>query len=124
MASKFGGTPKCPYCSKSVYFAEQQLVEGVPYHQVCYSKLTAEQAKLRGTPVFSVAEQIHCNPEDKKPWNGGYDGGQAGPSGRLPGGNKMAPHENQGQSAANSCHSCHGGLAAGARFCSNCGSQQ
>eukprot|EP01101_Sappina_pedata_P000730 TRINITY_DN10921_c0_g1_i1.p1 TRINITY_DN10921_c0_g1~~TRINITY_DN10921_c0_g1_i1.p1 ORF type:complete len:106 (+),score=37.54 TRINITY_DN10921_c0_g1_i1:90-407(+) len=101
---------KCPRCGKSVYFAERQLYKGVDYHQTCVWALTKEEEANRGTPVFSVAEQMHCNPDDKKPWKGGYDGGQSG-SGYV------NPNKNSVD-----CN-CGAALPAGSKFCSSCGNK-
>jgi len=105
-------TNKCPRCGKSVYFAEKQLYKGVDYHNTCVWQLTKEEDAARGTPVFSLAEQIHCNPEDKKPWAGGYDGGQSGlPQGAAP-------------LAGKACTGCGNHLEGAAKFCGGCGAKQ
>lgn len=44
---------KCPWCNKTVYFAERQMYNGKEYHQMCVWALTKEEEKKRGQPLFS-----------------------------------------------------------------------
>jgi len=107
--------PKCPKCGKSVYFAEKQLYQGQDYHNQCVWALTKEQEAVRGTPVFSIAEQIHCNPDDKKPWAGGYDGGQSG----IP----VASGGSAPKVGGKFCPNCGVKLDDAAKFCAGCGNK-
>eukprot|EP01091_Cochliopodium_minus_P011523 TRINITY_DN3287_c0_g1_i1.p1 TRINITY_DN3287_c0_g1~~TRINITY_DN3287_c0_g1_i1.p1 ORF type:complete len:131 (-),score=57.13 TRINITY_DN3287_c0_g1_i1:53-445(-) len=56
---------KCPRCKKTVYFAERQLYDDQYYHQLC-AGLESEDRKKNSKPLFSLSEQIHCNPHDQK----------------------------------------------------------
>jgi hypothetical protein len=48
------GVPKCTYCGKSVYHAEEQLCDGKVYHIQCFGKFKKEEieANLRGRNVM------------------------------------------------------------------------
>ncbi|KNC49706.1 cysteine and glycine-rich protein 2 [Thecamonas trahens ATCC 50062] len=55
----FGGSPKCPVCSKSVYHAEKAMAAGKAYHKACL-KCTECNKRLDSTSINDRDGQIYC----------------------------------------------------------------
>ena len=43
---RFGGSPKCPICGKSVYFAEQMKALGETFHKQCFKCAECSKVSL------------------------------------------------------------------------------
>eukprot|EP01089_Gocevia_fonbrunei_P019369 TRINITY_DN6842_c0_g1_i1.p1 TRINITY_DN6842_c0_g1~~TRINITY_DN6842_c0_g1_i1.p1 ORF type:complete len:148 (+),score=31.87 TRINITY_DN6842_c0_g1_i1:55-444(+) len=127
---KFGGAPKCPRCTKSVYAAEQQLSAGRAYHKLCFSCKHCHKM-LDSTTVSDHDGDIYCK---------SCHGGNYGPTGFRSGGQgammhttaqasnvewskPSGPDTSAPKSLTKFCSSC-GAQNSGGVFCSSCGKQQ
>ncbi|KAI9016113.1 hypothetical protein DFJ74DRAFT_679519 [Hyaloraphidium curvatum] len=79
MATKFGGAPTCPRCSKAVYMAEQVVAPGGPYHKNCLTCLTCSK-RIDSTTLAEREGQVYCKACYGKNWGPrgyGFAGGGA-----------------------------------------------
>lgn len=56
---KFGGAPKCPRCSKSVYAAEEKKAIGLSWHGECFKCATCTKS-LDSTTLADNEGEIYC----------------------------------------------------------------
>eukprot|EP01113_Clastostelium_recurvatum_P003788 TRINITY_DN1166_c0_g1_i2.p1 TRINITY_DN1166_c0_g1~~TRINITY_DN1166_c0_g1_i2.p1 ORF type:complete len:116 (-),score=26.09 TRINITY_DN1166_c0_g1_i2:84-431(-) len=112
-----GGNTHCPFCSKRVYFAERHFAEGKDWHISCYKQKEKEE-QARSPRVFSISEQMFCNPTDM-PTHTGSSMPAEKDSERGP---LYAPPPRKPMATEASCGGC-GAKVAGMKFCSGCGTK-
>ncbi|GAB5364720.1 hypothetical protein AAMO2058_000994200 [Amorphochlora amoebiformis] len=137
---KFGGTPRCPRCVKAVYYAEQRIVLGKPWHKTC---VTCNDCKRTLDAGFNDNHgEVYCRRCYGKrfgPKGYGYGGG-AGvlssekcetkrkflkktapkPASKPCKPSKTAPKP---PPSGDLCSSCEKPLRANAKFCTECGAK-
>mmetsp|Transcript_37065 Transcript_37065/g.68429 ORF Transcript_37065/g.68429 Transcript_37065/m.68429 type:complete len:281 (-) Transcript_37065:208-1050(-) len=130
---KFGGAPKCPRCSKSVYKAEEVKAMGKSWHKSCFTCAACRKG-LSSTNVCDAKGEVWCRAcygKNFGPKGYGFGGG-AGilqmsepvtpdvvKSAPRPT-NKPAPAQSAPPSKGGpSCLSC--GATVAGKFCSQCG---
>eukprot|EP00008_Paramoeba_atlantica_P006544 CAMPEP_0201475928 /NCGR_PEP_ID=MMETSP0151_2-20130828/1236_1 /ASSEMBLY_ACC=CAM_ASM_000257 /TAXON_ID=200890 /ORGANISM="Paramoeba atlantica, Strain 621/1 / CCAP 1560/9" /LENGTH=145 /DNA_ID=CAMNT_0047856141 /DNA_START=62 /DNA_END=499 /DNA_ORIENTATION=+ len=140
------GAPKCPKCSKAVYFAERQNVLGKDWHKTCVKCETCNK-KLEPGNLSDNGGKIYCKPcYSKCTGMSGYGFGGAGgalssyqsygsgESEVIGGDSSMEPESKSGNFQAESapaasasgecfCVECGHKQPKGGKFCSGCGSQ-
>ncbi|XP_078345924.1 cysteine and glycine-rich protein 2-like [Oculina patagonica] len=75
--NKFGGSPKCPRCGKSVYMAEEVLGAGAKWHKQCFTCKECNK-RLDSTTVSDKEGEIYCKAcygKNFGPKGYGYGGG-------------------------------------------------
>jgi len=55
----FGGAPKCPKCTKSVYMAEEVKCAGKSFHKACFTCATCRKS-LDATTVSEHDSNVYC----------------------------------------------------------------
>uniref|UniRef100_A0A7S3YDB8 LIM zinc-binding domain-containing protein n=1 Tax=Lotharella globosa TaxID=91324 RepID=A0A7S3YDB8_9EUKA len=129
---KFGGAPKCPRCSKSVYKAEEVIALGKSWHKMCFTCASCRKG-LSSTNVCDAKGEVWCRAcygKNFGPKGYGYGGGagilqmsdpvtpgvvKSTPKPKI----KPAPSRGTTASAGLSCSSC--GASVAGKFCSECG---
>merc|ERR1711934_920882 len=121
--------PKCPRCQKTVYFAEQQLVLGKPWHKICV-KCAGCSKKLEPGNFQDREGDIYCkNCYHLKAGIGGYGHGHVADSYQSFGNQQVGkPQTGPGITASGApveqayCQNC-GNLITG-NFCGQCGNRR
>jgi len=98
------GTPKCPKCGKTVYFAERSVNEGQDWHQLCLITDQKEKGGIHNKGYYGTT------PQD--------------PEVVFKNKNVSLPVNRVGsKSDEQVCASCLVRLNQGAKFCTACGSR-
>lgn len=124
----FGGAPKCPRCSKSVYAAEEVKCSGKSYHQGCFLCKTCGKG-LDSMNVAEGGDDIYCkNCHLKEFGPKGFRGGGGGVNSTTGINDPVqktasAPSGAGGGGAGKFCSEC-GVKQTGGKFCSGCGAKQ
>eukprot|EP00467_Chlorarachnion_reptans_P016829 CAMPEP_0114487326 /NCGR_PEP_ID=MMETSP0109-20121206/705_1 /TAXON_ID=29199 /ORGANISM="Chlorarachnion reptans, Strain CCCM449" /LENGTH=202 /DNA_ID=CAMNT_0001663581 /DNA_START=120 /DNA_END=728 /DNA_ORIENTATION=+ len=135
---KFGKAPACPRCSKPVYFAEQKLVLGKPWHKACFSCKECKRSLNAG--FTDRDDEVYCPRCYGKlfgPKGYGFGGGAGvlssekgteqkkvtkGPMKKMV--KKKSPTHSSvpsGSGGAQICSKCERSLGPEIKFCTECG---
>lgn len=114
--SKFGGTEKCPKCTKSVYAAERVIAGGKAYHKLCFT-CSACRKCLESTTVTEHDGTIYCKACYGKQF------GPAGFRGGTAGGAMHTEHSVNAPVSADPPAAAASSSSSGARFCGSCGTK-
>lgn len=58
--SRFGGSPKCPVCGKSVFFAEKLVALGETFHKTCFKCNTCSKTMNTAGEATDGQGLIYC----------------------------------------------------------------
>eukprot|EP01090_Pellita_catalonica_P002439 TRINITY_DN12016_c0_g1_i1.p1 TRINITY_DN12016_c0_g1~~TRINITY_DN12016_c0_g1_i1.p1 ORF type:complete len:147 (+),score=18.00 TRINITY_DN12016_c0_g1_i1:38-442(+) len=119
--AKYGGSPKCVRCGKSVYYAEKAIIPN--YHKACFTCKTCNK-RLDSSTLLKHGGEIYC-PQHHALLGGatGFRGGGTSGGGLMA--RTHAGHTNTNTKFGNSSGGNSGGNSAGGGggFCSGCGAK-
>eukprot|EP01006_Ploeotia_vitrea_P061219 TRINITY_DN77528_c0_g1_i1.p2 TRINITY_DN77528_c0_g1~~TRINITY_DN77528_c0_g1_i1.p2 ORF type:complete len:262 (-),score=100.29 TRINITY_DN77528_c0_g1_i1:15-800(-) len=124
--SQFGGAPRCPRCSKSVYAAEQVLGAGKAWHKHCFNckscRTRLDSTSLRDHKEEDGSVEIYCKSCHGKAFGpAGYGFGQG--AGVLSHTKVSKPADVSASASSNSSAAASSSYSSASKgvFCTQCG---